>query len=101
MKKCVNRELEDACDEADDKRTTEAEEATKKPKQADILINVAKEGAPLFHTPDGIGYADIEVNGHRETCRYGRNRSSDGCDGASTKRPAAPRTARRYRPRSA
>jgi hypothetical protein len=67
MKKCVNRELEDACAEADDKRTTEAEEATKKPKQADILINVAKEGAPLFHTPDGIGYADIEVNGHRET----------------------------------
>src|SRR5262249_47988274 len=67
MKKCVNRELEDACAEADDKRTTEAEEARKKPKQADILINVAKEGAPLFHTPDGIGYADIEVNGHRET----------------------------------
>jgi hypothetical protein len=37
------------------------------PTQADILINVAKEGAPLFHTPDGTGYADIEVNGHRET----------------------------------
>src|SRR5499427_6929783 len=30
------------------------------PTQADILINVAKEGAPLFHTPDGTGYADIE-----------------------------------------
>src|SRR5262245_53676645 len=38
-----------------------------RPTQADILINVAKEGAPLFHTPDGTGYADIEVNGHRET----------------------------------
>jgi hypothetical protein len=42
-------------------------EQERKPKQADILINVVKEGAPLFHTPDGVAYADIEVNGHRET----------------------------------
>src|SRR5262249_36013169 len=48
----------------DDKADTED---NKKPKQADILINVAKEGAPLFQTPDGVGYADIEVRGHRET----------------------------------
>jgi hypothetical protein len=35
-------------------------------KQADILIEIAKRGE-LFHTPDGIAYADIERNGHRET----------------------------------
>jgi hypothetical protein len=36
-------------------------------KQADILINLA-EAADLFHAPDGTAYADIDVNGHRETC---------------------------------
>ena len=36
------------------------------PKQADILIALADE-AKLFHTPDGTGFADLEVNGHRET----------------------------------
>jgi hypothetical protein len=30
------------------------------------LINFA-ETAELFHAPDGIGYADIQINGHRET----------------------------------
>jgi hypothetical protein len=37
----------------------------KRPKQADVLINIAS--ALLFHTADGVAYADIEVNGHRET----------------------------------
>jgi hypothetical protein len=36
------------------------------PKQADILIELAEEG-DLFHTPDSTGYADLYVNGHRET----------------------------------
>jgi hypothetical protein len=36
------------------------------PKQADILIGLT-QSAELFHTPDGIGFADIVVNGHRET----------------------------------
>jgi len=36
------------------------------PKQADILISLAAD-ADLFHTPDGTAYADIEVNGHRQT----------------------------------
>lgn len=36
------------------------------PTQADILINLA-EAAQTFHTLDGTAYADIEVNGHRET----------------------------------
>jgi hypothetical protein len=36
------------------------------PTQADILIELA-QSAELFHAPDGRGYADIVVNGHRET----------------------------------
>ena len=36
------------------------------PKQANILIALA-EPAELFHTPAGIGFADLDVNGHRET----------------------------------
>jgi len=35
-------------------------------KQADILIELA-QAATLFHAPDGTGYANVEVNGHRET----------------------------------
>jgi hypothetical protein len=34
--------------------------------QADKLIKLA-ETAQLFRTPDGVGYADININGHRET----------------------------------
>lgn len=34
--------------------------------QADILLDLAL-AAELFHTPNGIGYADIDINGHRET----------------------------------
>jgi hypothetical protein len=36
------------------------------PSQADILIEIANS-AELFHTPDMTGYADIDVDGHRET----------------------------------
>ena len=36
------------------------------PKQADILIALAS-AAELFHTPDGTGFADLDINGHRET----------------------------------
>lgn len=36
------------------------------PTQADILVDLA-QAAELFHTPDGTGYADIDINGHRET----------------------------------
>lgn len=35
-------------------------------RQANILIDLAQP-AKLFHTPDGNGFADLEVNGHRET----------------------------------
>jgi hypothetical protein len=36
------------------------------PKQADLLLALAQP-AELFHAPDGTGFADVEVNGHRET----------------------------------
>jgi hypothetical protein len=36
------------------------------PTQADILINLA-ESADLFHAADGTGFADLDINGHRET----------------------------------
>jgi hypothetical protein len=36
------------------------------PTQADILIDLAQT-AELFHAPDGTGFADLGINGHRET----------------------------------
>jgi hypothetical protein len=36
------------------------------PKQADILIDLA-QAAELFHAPDGTSFADLDVDGHRET----------------------------------
>jgi hypothetical protein len=36
------------------------------PSQADILLELART-AELFHTPDGSGFADLDINGHRET----------------------------------
>jgi hypothetical protein len=38
----------------------------RQPTQADILIHLAQT-AELFHTPDGTGFADLDINGHRET----------------------------------
>jgi hypothetical protein len=34
--------------------------------QADILLELAQT-AKLFHAPDGTGFADLDINGHRET----------------------------------
>ena len=36
------------------------------PTQADILIDLAG-AAELFHAPDGTAFADLDINGHRET----------------------------------
>ena len=36
------------------------------PTQADILIDLAGI-AELFHAPDGTAFADLDINGHRET----------------------------------
>ncbi|MHC2626350.1 hypothetical protein ACVIW2_008382 [Bradyrhizobium huanghuaihaiense] len=37
-----------------------------RPTQANILAELA-QSAELFHAPDGTGYADLDINGHRET----------------------------------
>jgi hypothetical protein len=42
------------------------------PTQADILIDLA-QSAELFHSPDGIAFADLDVKGHRETWSIKRN----------------------------
>jgi hypothetical protein len=36
------------------------------PRQSDILIDLA-QSADLFHAPDGTCFADLDINGHRET----------------------------------
>jgi hypothetical protein len=36
------------------------------PTQADILVDLA-EAAELFHAPDDVAFADVDVDGHRET----------------------------------
>ncbi len=36
------------------------------PTQADVLLELA-QAAELFHSPDGTGFADLDINGHRET----------------------------------
>ena len=38
----------------------------RRPSQANVLIALA-QSAELFHAPDGTGFADIDINGHRET----------------------------------
>jgi hypothetical protein len=42
------------------------EDGGRGPKQADILIELAQE-TDLFHAPDVTAFADLQVNGHRET----------------------------------
>jgi hypothetical protein len=42
------------------------EGSSRGPTQADILIELAG-AADLFHTPDGHGYADLDIDNHRET----------------------------------
>ena len=42
------------------------DEGGRGPKQADLLIDLAQE-AELFHSPDATAFADLVVNGHRET----------------------------------
>jgi hypothetical protein len=41
-------------------------ESGRGPKQADLLIELAQE-AELFHSSDTMAFADLQVNGHRET----------------------------------
>jgi hypothetical protein len=47
--------------------TKESRCADDRAKQADVIMKLAREGAKLFHTPEGISFADVRVEGHRET----------------------------------
>ena len=55
-----------ALDEAIDGVEENAGVRGHKPTQADVLIDQA-EAADWFHAPDGTAFADVGVNGHRET----------------------------------
>jgi hypothetical protein len=52
--------LDEALDEEDG-------DPARRDTQATVLAKLAAERAALFHRADGAGFADIEVNGHRET----------------------------------
>ena len=41
-------------------------ECSRRPTQTDILLELA-QAADLFHSRDGTSFADVDVNGHRET----------------------------------
>jgi hypothetical protein len=47
-------------------KEAKAKSGNRRPTQADILVDLAK-AAELFHAPDTTSYANIDVNGHRET----------------------------------
>ena len=70
------------------------------PKQADILIELAAD-AELFHAADGTGYADLEINGHRETWPIrSKGFQAAGSRGASSRRPERRRIPRHCNRRS-
>lgn len=59
------RELRRAYDNVGTKPKA-GDDAGRGPTQAQILIDLAK-GAELFHSADGTCFADVDINGHRET----------------------------------
>ena len=52
-------------DEAMAEKNWDAERARSEA-SLNVLIGLA-QSAQLFHTPDGAGFADLDINGHRET----------------------------------
>jgi hypothetical protein len=42
-------------------------ESERGPTQAEILIGIATKEADLFHASDDTAFADVQINGHRET----------------------------------
>jgi hypothetical protein len=55
----------DSAEEPDSATTGKAARLTRRSATAFLLRIADRYG--LFHTPDGTGYADIEIDGHRET----------------------------------
>jgi hypothetical protein len=65
----ITASFDKACRLADSKNGGNYQSEAKlerRPKQADVLIELA-QSAELFHRPDGTGFADIGIDGHRET----------------------------------
>src|SRR3954471_17137304 len=56
----VDNDAEPEADEGDDSGSERS------PKQADILIELSN-AADVFHSPEKICFADVWINGHRET----------------------------------
>ena len=56
----------DSFDSADPGAAGKNDASAPRQKQADALIELAA-AADLFHSPDGLGFADVDINGHRET----------------------------------
>jgi hypothetical protein len=69
------------------------------PTQADILIALAS-AAELFHTPDGTGFADLDINGQVRLGRSVPRASAVGWRVASSRRRRARRVRRRCNQRS-
>jgi hypothetical protein len=55
-------------DEASDRQNSARRGDTRRRdrSQTEFLIQLASEATP-FHAPDGTGYVDVDINGHRET----------------------------------
>ena len=64
------------------------------PPQADILLDIA-QAADLFHTPDGTGFADLDIDGHRETWPINSRAFAAGWPAATSSRPTARQIPRR------
>jgi hypothetical protein len=58
--------LDEHVDAARERLDHDAAGDERKPKQADILVELSAK-AELFHTPDGTGYATVAVDSHFET----------------------------------
>lgn len=67
------------------------DDGKRRPKQADLLIELTQK-AELFHSPDATAFADLMVNGHRETCRSVPKASVVGWPGAFSRRQVVRRT---------
>jgi hypothetical protein len=77
-----------ALDDAVSKESAEA--GGRSPKQADILIGLAQT-AELFRTPDGTGFADLDINSTVKPGRSAPRVSGAGLRAVSSRRRAARR----------
>jgi hypothetical protein len=53
--------------EADEVESEVADDRSKRTTQAQLLIQLAESQAEFFHTVEYEAYADVQINGHRET----------------------------------